>query len=146
MRFEKNKYEQEWNKKYELAKKYYEHHGNLEIPQRFKTIDGITEDENGISLGSWINVQREAFKGKGTIKITDEHQKLLEDIGMIWMSDKIDEKLRTEEINDKNNERKQIELLSRLRSFLNLYGNRPINKEDINQEFLDTLNKKSPKK
>ena len=39
---------------YNLAKAYYEHHGNLEIPARFKTINGYEYDENGINLGYWI--------------------------------------------------------------------------------------------
>lgn len=48
-----------WNEYYELAKKYYEVHGNLEIPARFKTNDGFTYDPNGkINLGSWIVTKR----------------------------------------------------------------------------------------
>ena len=84
MRFGTNKLQEEWNKKYELAKAYYEHYGNLEIPQRFKTTNGYDYDENGISLGSWISIQRQAFNGKGTYKISDERIKLLDKIGMKW--------------------------------------------------------------
>ena len=43
---------------YELAKAYYEHHGNLEIPMKFKTINGYEPEENGVNLGTWIYTQR----------------------------------------------------------------------------------------
>ena len=84
MRFGTSKLQEEWNKKYELAKAYYNHHGDLEIPQKFKTTNGYDYDENGISLGSWISIQRQAFNGKGTYKISDERIKLLDKIGMKW--------------------------------------------------------------
>ena len=71
-----------WDNKYELAKIYYEHYGNLEIPIRFKTTNGIEYDENGIALGRWIGTQRQAYQGKGTNKITEEQIKKLEQIGM----------------------------------------------------------------
>lgn len=48
-----------WEDYYELAKAYYEHNGDLEIPDKFKTNDGFTYDENGIiNLGDWISRQR----------------------------------------------------------------------------------------
>ena len=37
----------EWCRKYELAKSYYEHHGNLEVPSDFKTINGYEYYEDG---------------------------------------------------------------------------------------------------
>jgi len=48
-----------WDEYYELAKIYYNHYGNSEIPQKFKTINGYEYDENGISLGAWCAKQRE---------------------------------------------------------------------------------------
>ena len=75
-----------WEDKYNLAKSYYEHYGNLEIPQHFKTINGIEYDENGVNLGQWIANQRRAYKSQGTNKITKEQIELLEQIGMIWNS------------------------------------------------------------
>ena len=57
MRF-KNKF-LTWDEMYELAKIYYEHHGNLEVPQKFKTNNGYDYDVNGkVNLGTWINNQR----------------------------------------------------------------------------------------
>ena len=70
-----------WNKFYNYAKAYYEHHGNLEVPFGFKTNDGVTFDSNGeINLGTWISHQRQAFKKNG--KYNDVRAKLLEEIGM----------------------------------------------------------------
>ena len=82
MRFETHDRSKIWNKKYNLAKIYYEHYGNLEIPQTFKTTNGIEYDENGIALGKWIDTQRQAYQGKGTNQITEEQIKKLEKIGM----------------------------------------------------------------
>lgn len=66
-----------WNDMYEYAKKYYEHYGNLEVPQKFKTNDGYTFDERGkISLGNWIKTQRH------NILPESEKGKLLMQIGM----------------------------------------------------------------
>ena len=53
-----------WNKKYNLAKAYYEHYGNSEIPAGYKTINGYEPDENGIALGNWLTNQKSAYKGK----------------------------------------------------------------------------------
>ena len=40
-----NALEESWTKNYNLAKIYYEKHGNLLIPYNFKTNDGYTEDK-----------------------------------------------------------------------------------------------------
>ena len=70
-----------WNKMYELARKYYEHYGNLIIPRSFKTVDGYEVDEKGYNLGAWINTQRFSYK-KGTL--FEDKIKKLEEIGMMW--------------------------------------------------------------
>ena len=76
MRFNTRNKEEEWNKKYELAKAFYEHHGDLEIPTNFKTINGYEYDESGVALGIWIFIQRQAYKGQVANKITkDKHSK-----------------------------------------------------------------------
>ncbi len=67
-----------WQRNYQLAKNYYEKHGNLEIPQNFKTKDGFTYDENGTSLGTWISNQRKNF-----LVLSQENQQLLHTIGFI---------------------------------------------------------------
>ena len=72
-------YEGKWQQNYELAKAYYEHHGNLLIPKNFKTNDGINYDENGrIKLGDWIKKQRRKCNPNS------EHGALLTKIGMVW--------------------------------------------------------------
>ena len=50
-----------WENMYELAKKYYEHHGNLEMDYGFTTINGYEFNENGINLGYWLNNQKKKF-------------------------------------------------------------------------------------
>ncbi len=52
----------EWLSIYSLAKNYYEHHGNLLVPQNFKTKNGYNYDESGYNLGTWIIHQRVNYK------------------------------------------------------------------------------------
>ncbi len=70
-----------WDMMYELAKKYYEHYGNLKIPNSFKTVNGYEINENGYNLGKWINRQRVKYKN-GTL--SEDKIKKLEEIGMIF--------------------------------------------------------------
>ena len=61
MRFETRKRNTlSWEEMYGYAKIYYEHYNNLEVPQKFRTNDGYTYEEDGkIRLGQWINKQRQ---------------------------------------------------------------------------------------
>ena len=63
-----------WEEMYKYAKEYYEEYGNLEVPQSFKTNDGI-------NLGTWINTQRQYYKNN---KLSQEKIDLLEEINMVW--------------------------------------------------------------
>ena len=77
MRFENIKSTLPWEEMYEYAKIYYQEHHNLEIPHKFKTINGKDYDENGkINLGVWIYTQRK--------KVVPESEKgkLLTEMGM----------------------------------------------------------------
>ena len=77
MRFENKISTLSWKEMYEYAKKYYEAYGDLEIPQKFKTNDGVTYDPNGkIKLGRWKTNQRQRCLPES------EHGKLLSQIGM----------------------------------------------------------------
>ena len=77
MRFENKICTLTWDEMYELAKKYYEKHGNLEVSQKFKTNNGYEYDENGkVNLGQWINRQRQR------VDPTSEHGQKLLAIGM----------------------------------------------------------------
>ena len=142
MRFETKNIKEEWNKKYALAKAYYKHHGNLEIPQSFKTINGYEYDENGITLGNWIIFQRQVYKGQGHGKITEEQIELLNQIEMKWFSENMDMKFQKEEINEKNINRKKIELYNRFIEYLSKYKNDELpSKEEINLKFIKKLDR-----
>ena len=73
-----------WMRNYNLAKSYYEHYGNLEIPVSFKTMNGYDFDENGAALGVWIITQRQRFSGKANPSLTETQMNLLKEIGMIF--------------------------------------------------------------
>ncbi len=144
MNFESSKDDKDvrWLKNYNLAKIYYDHYGNLKITSKFKTIDGYKYDESGVSLGLWLNNQRTAYNGKGTSRLTEEQIKLLEEIEINWFNENTDQKLQNEIIDKKNKIKKQIEILNRVRSYLNtLDENKVYSKEEINSGFVKKLSK-----
>ena len=142
MRFETNYKEEEWNKKYELARAYYKYHKDLDVPIRFKTKNGYEYDEDGVALGKWINTQRQAFKGNSGYKISKEQIELLKEIGMKWFPDNIDIKLQKEEINEKNINKKKIEVYNRVIDYLSKYKSDEIpKKEEINSKFIEELDR-----
>ncbi len=142
MRFETANKNKIWIEKYNLAKVYFEHYGNLEIPRIFKTINGYDYDKNGIALGMWISNQRNAYKGQGTNKITPDQIKLLEEIGIKWFSNTSDDKLQKELITEDNLKKKQTEIMNRFTSYLNHIDDQEIDKDTINQGFVYELNRK----
>ena len=144
MRFETRDNNEEWNKKYKLAKAYFEHNGNLEIPIDYKTLNGYEYTEEGIALGRWITNQCQTYKGHNTCKITETQIKLLEEIRIKWfLKVGTDKKSQEEVITEKNSKRKQIEMLNRVRSYLNtLDESEVLSKEEINQGMMDVLNHK----
>ena len=79
MRFETRDNAKYWEEMYKLAKIYYEHHGNLEIPSGFKTLNGYDYDENGVNLGSWLYRQRTEYKNNS---LSDLKKEKLEQIGI----------------------------------------------------------------
>lgn len=67
-----------WMQNYQLAKEYFEIHGNLQIPKRYVT-------ECGKHLGLWIQHQRRMYLGKQSDKnLSSERIAMLNNIGMIW--------------------------------------------------------------
>ena len=144
MRFKTRDNNEEWNKKYELAKVYFEYNGNLEIPYSYKTLNGYEYADGGISLGIWLHTQRKAYKGQDANKITETQIKLLEEIRIKWfLKVGTDKKSQEEVITEKNSKRKQIEMLNRVRSYLNtLDESEVLSKEEINQGMMDVLNHK----
>ena len=81
MRFETRDNDEVWNQMYILVELYFKEYGNLEIPSKFKTLNGTDEDENGYNLGIWLVSQHQMYK-KG--KLSPERKELLDQIGMIW--------------------------------------------------------------
>ncbi len=66
-----------WEIRYSLVKAYYEEHGNLLIPPKYKA--------DGIWISKWLNEQRQIYIGnRGKQKLTDDQIKRLESIGMVW--------------------------------------------------------------
>lgn len=140
-----NKIPRKWQEKYNIAQAYYEKYGNLEISQMFKTTNGIIYDKDGIDIGRWIADQRQTYKGNTTSKLTEEQIKLLEDIEMKWfVKNSYDLKSQYEQIDESNNKRKQIEILNRVRSYLNTYDEETLpTKEEINNGMVKVLSYKN---
>ena len=105
-----------WKQNYLLAKAYFDKHHNLKISIDFRTKNGYERDPEGFKLGYWIQAQREAYKGKDAFKAKEVRIRLLDEIGMIWFSEKTNDKLLSETITDKNMEIKREEVLSRFYS------------------------------
>ena len=64
---------------YTFAKQYYAEHGNLDVPRRYKTVEGY-------SLGQWIFTQRKVYCGELCGTLGKERVQKLDNIGMIWGS------------------------------------------------------------
>lgn len=67
-----------WELMYEVARQYYEDHGNLLVPSKY-----VTEDQ--LPLGQWIQTQRAVYNGtriEGRLSDSQIHR--LESIGMQW--------------------------------------------------------------
>ena len=70
-----------WYKNYNEAKKYYQQFGSLDIPNDYIS--------NGITVGRWIAVQREAHNGRKDTRLTDWQKRMLDEIGMIWETKRV---------------------------------------------------------
>ena len=68
----------QWNEKYELAKTYYETHGDLNVP--------VSYCVNGIRLGRWISNIRTKRKNPGASGMVLDEIRIqrLDSIGMNW--------------------------------------------------------------
>ena len=73
-------FSEQWERNYLEAVEYYREHGNLLVPVRYIS-------PNGIRLGSWIASQRMIRNGKQSGKLTAEQIERLERIGMVWSAD-----------------------------------------------------------
>ncbi len=67
-----------WSDYYLLALNYYNYYGNININIDFKTIDGINYDAEGLTLGNWLNHE------KNNTRLSKEKKELLNKLGIIW--------------------------------------------------------------
>ena len=66
-----------WETYFLAAKAYFEDHGNLNVPKKYVTKDGLT-------LGMWIQTQRRVKRGSVSGILTAAQVNRLESIGMVW--------------------------------------------------------------
>ncbi len=85
----KRKLSRSWEDMYKYACLYYDHHGDLMVPIKFRTNDGYTYDEMGeIDLGKWLANQRnkenpDSERGKLLLRIGinfNNHQRSWEEM------------------------------------------------------------------
>lgn len=88
-----NHFADEWNKMFSYAKKFYDTFGHLNIPKEYRVNKNGEElqygtleyeSDDSLKLGIWIINQRQAYKGIGNGKMTENKKQLLNSIGMIW--------------------------------------------------------------
>ena len=74
----KSSYDLKWEERIQLAKHYYEEHGNLEVPKEY-VVDGIR-------LGRWISAIRSTREHpeSSNYRIDEERIRQLDSIGMRW--------------------------------------------------------------
>lgn len=66
-----------WEKRYAMAKAYFEAHGDLNLPSQY--------EEDGIWLGRWLNEQKRIYRGEVKGKtLSAEQIGRLEEIGAVW--------------------------------------------------------------
>ena len=66
-----------WDLMFACAKRYYQEHGNLLVPNRYRT-------EEGYTLGYWLQTQRKVRAGSQYGKLDEQRIALLDSIGMVW--------------------------------------------------------------
>ena len=69
-----DKFKEQWEETYDIAKSWYEEHGNLSIPR---------DSEEHKKLSTWITNKKSGYYGKGSCKLTDEQVLQLQAIGLL---------------------------------------------------------------
>ena len=144
-----------WNEMYDIAKKYYEQYGNLDVTQSCRVIEESgkiivlkKEDlryKDAIQLGGWLNTQRKAKKGSSD-SWNEERVEKLNQIGMIW--EPKEHKFITKTITPSNSDKIKKELDKRFNDLLEQMEDNKQTLEngndvkDINNAFADSLGKK----
>lgn len=68
-----------WDFCFHEAERYHEKFGNLRVPKKYVT-------DNGIALGNWIVTQRKVRAGTASGNLTGEQIRKLDGLGMVWES------------------------------------------------------------
>ena len=66
-----------WELMFAYARRYYQEHGDLLVPNRYRTADGY-------ALGYWLQTQRKVRQGNQYGKLDEHRIALLDSIGMVW--------------------------------------------------------------
>ena len=74
-----NRNDRKWQAAYDAAARYYQAHGDLNVPSEYVTPDGVL-------LGKWVARQRYAYLNpdRSSARVTPERKTLLDKLGMVW--------------------------------------------------------------
>ena len=74
-----NRNDRKWQAAYDAAVRYYQAHGDLNVPSEYVTPDGVL-------LGKWVARQRYAYLNpdRSSARVTPERKALLDKLGMVW--------------------------------------------------------------
>ena len=87
-----------WEVRYQLAKAYYEEHGDLKIPLKYRA--------DGVWLAKWVNEQKHIYAGnRGGKMLREDQVQRLEAIGIEWGVQKTDDRNRETRIQDETIEK-----------------------------------------
>mgnify|MGYP004470826107 CR=1 FL=1 len=101
---------EKWDTYYYALENYYKEHGNIDI-----LVNYVTDD--GLKLGSWLNNQKKAYRGKNNLKIRADRIQLLNDLNIDWSVH--DTKLLNMKIKKENRDKYYSVLNDRLNHVLN---------------------------
>ncbi len=74
-----NRNDRKWQAAYDAAARYYQAHGDLNVPSEYI-------DPDGVLLGKWVSRQRYAWQNpeRSSARVTPERKALLDELGMVW--------------------------------------------------------------
>ena len=74
-----NRNDRKWQAAYAAAARYYQAHGDLNVPSEYI-------DPDGVLLGKWVSRQRYAWQNpdRSSARLTPERKALLDQLGMVW--------------------------------------------------------------
>ncbi len=120
-----NLHDKKWNEYYELLKEYQEEHGNIDVPQFY--------EKDGKKLYNWLHHQRQAYKGQGNCRITQNQIKLLNELEIDWSSS--DTRVLNQDIVEENKEKYYQILVNRINHIM----------DDLIMEDIDEINEGNQK-